>query len=73
MGSTALTCLEYILFVRYKDVYGWTVVVHDFKPSTWEAKAGRSLSWRLAWSIEFQTARAKEKNSISGQRAGGLL
>jgi hypothetical protein len=28
------------------------VVVHAFKPSTWEAEAGRFLSSRPAWSTE---------------------
>ena len=27
-------------------------MVHAFNPSFWEAEAGRSLSLRLAWSIE---------------------
>ena len=30
------------------------VVAHAFNPSTWEAEAGRFLSLRPAWSIEFQ-------------------
>jgi hypothetical protein len=29
------------------------VVAHAFNPSTWEAEAGRSLSWRPAWSTEW--------------------
>jgi hypothetical protein len=29
------------------------VVAHAFNPSTWEAEAGRSLSLRPAWSIEW--------------------
>jgi hypothetical protein len=33
--------------------YSWmSVVVHAFNPSTWEAKADRSLSSKLTWSIE---------------------
>jgi hypothetical protein len=28
------------------------VVVHTFNPSTWEAEAGRFLSWRPAWSTK---------------------
>jgi hypothetical protein len=28
------------------------VVAHAFNPSTWEAEAGGSLSWRPAWSTE---------------------
>ena len=30
------------------------MVPHTFNPSTWEAEAGRSLSWRPAWSTKFQ-------------------
>ena len=26
------------------------VVAHTFNPSTWEAEAGGTMSWRLAWS-----------------------
>ena len=29
-------------------------MVHAFNPSTREAEAGRFLSWRPAWSTEFQ-------------------
>jgi hypothetical protein len=29
------------------------LVAHAFNPSTWEAEAGRFLSSRLAWSIEW--------------------
>jgi hypothetical protein len=29
---------------------GWKVVTHDFNSSTQDAKAGRSLSLRTAWS-----------------------
>jgi hypothetical protein len=29
------------------------VVAHAFNPSTWEAEAGGSLSWRPAWSTEW--------------------
>jgi hypothetical protein len=31
---------------------GWAVVAHAFNPSTWEAKAGRFLSSRAAWSTK---------------------
>jgi hypothetical protein len=39
------------------------VVADTFNPSTQEAKAGRSLSVRAAWSTElsFKTARTTEK------------
>jgi hypothetical protein len=30
------------------------VVVHTSNSSTWEAEAGEFLSWRPAWSTEFQ-------------------
>jgi hypothetical protein len=35
-----------------KKIYSWAVVAHAFNPSTWEAKAGRFLSSRPAWSTE---------------------
>jgi hypothetical protein len=35
-----------------EDTEGLAVVAHAFNPSTWEAKAGRFLSSRLAWSTE---------------------
>jgi hypothetical protein len=33
--------------------YCWAVVAHAFNPSTWEAEAGKFLSSRPAWSIEW--------------------
>jgi hypothetical protein len=36
-----------------KDAYSWAVMAHTFDPSTWEAKAGRFLSLRPAWSTEW--------------------
>jgi hypothetical protein len=56
------TCLVYTVSSRLAKVYTETpisktedrpgVVVHIFKPSTWEAEAGRFLSLRPAWSTE---------------------
>jgi hypothetical protein len=45
----------------------WAVVAHTFSPSTWEAKAGRFLSLRPAWSTElsFKTTRATQRNPVS--------
>jgi hypothetical protein len=31
---------------------GWAVVAHAFNPRIWEAKAGRFLNLRPAWSTE---------------------
>jgi hypothetical protein len=42
----------------------WSVVEHNFNPSTWEAEAGRFLSSN--WStLSFRTARATQKNPVS--------
>jgi hypothetical protein len=42
------------------------VVAHAFSPSTLEAKAGRFLSSRPAWStVNSRTARAKQRNPVS--------
>ena len=30
----------------------WVAVAYAFKPSTWEAEAGRSLNLKPAWSTE---------------------
>jgi len=39
--------------------------VNTFNPSTWEAKAGESLSLRPAWSTESSsTVRATQRNSV---------
>jgi hypothetical protein len=35
------------------------VLVHAFNPSTLEAGAGRSLSWRPAWSTELVPAQGE--------------
>ena len=42
----------------------WAVVVHAFNPSTWEAKAGRFLSFEssLVYRVSSRTARAKQRN-----------
>jgi hypothetical protein len=47
--------------------YGPAVVAHTFKPSTWEAEAGRFLSLRPAWSntVSSRTARAIQRNHVS--------
>ena len=39
-------------------------MAHAFNPSTQEAEAGRSLNSRPAWSIEFKTGRAMQRNSV---------
>jgi hypothetical protein len=44
-----------------------TVVTHSSNPSPWDTEAGRSLSWRLAWSTEGpgQPGLHREKKKIS--------
>jgi hypothetical protein len=45
------------------------VVVHAFNPSTREAEAGRFLSSRPAWSIEFQDSQGyTEKPCLEKQK-----
>ena len=47
---------------------GQVVVSHAFNPSAWEAKAGRSLSSRPAWSTELvpgQPGLQREKKHLS--------
>ena len=40
--------------VEASEVQGcWAVVAHTFNPRTWKAEAGRFLSLRPAWSIEW--------------------
>jgi hypothetical protein len=42
------------------------MMLHAFNPSTWEAEAGRSRSYRPAWSAEScSTARAAQRNPVS--------
>jgi hypothetical protein len=40
------------LIKEFKNGFSQAVVAHAFNPSTWEAKAGRFLSSRPAWSTE---------------------
>jgi hypothetical protein len=51
IGSFLL--LKFLLYLKIKkDVGSWAVVPHAFNPSTWEAEAGKFLSWRAAWSTK---------------------
>jgi hypothetical protein len=51
-----------------KDIEVWVMVVHAFNPSTWEAEAGRFLSLRPAWSIEWVPARTTQRNPVSEKK-----
>jgi hypothetical protein len=39
-------------FLYKKNLFGLAVVVHAFNPSSWEAEADGSPSWRSAWATE---------------------
>jgi hypothetical protein len=43
------------------------MVAHAFNPSTWEAEAGRFLSFEasLAYKVSSRTARAIQRNPVS--------
>ena len=44
------------------------VVMHTFNPSTWEAKADRTLSLGTAWSTEFQYSQGYIKKYYLGKK-----
>ena len=50
--------------------FNQAVAAHSFNPSIWKAKAGRSLSWRTAWS-RMSSRTNRQGYTLGGETGGG--